>query len=298
MPTKTKKRIDVYEIVTEKIIESLEAGVVPWRKPWLGIEGSGHANLNSKRPYTSINQLLLQLSPYESPWWVTFAGAKRLGGSVMKGEQSTLVTFRKKIEVRDTEADDPDAKRRVFMLRYYRVWNAEQCELPSEAIPEPPPEDVTFDPCAKAERMVKDYVGKYGGPQYKHGTMAVYAPALDQVVVPRKSAYDGAADYYTTGFHELTHSTGHEKRLARDLTGQMGSDSYSREELIAEIGAAMLCAVAGLTPNYEASAGYIDHWKAKLTDDPKLVVNAASAAQRAAEWVQGQKPDYDDKEDE
>lgn len=300
MATKEKPapKNTVYKIVTEKIIEALDRGVVPWRKPWRGGNLGLNANLNSKRPYTGINQLLLQLlSPYESQWWVTFQGAKRLGGSVKKGERGTLVTFAKKTLVRDRDADDPDQKKAIYMLRYYQVFNTDQCEGLEDALP-PEPETM-FDPVAKAEELRKDYCLRYGGPEFKHGGMAAYSPPLDSVVVPVRSAFDNAADYYGTSFHELSHSTGHAKRLARPnlINGRFGDDEYSQEELVAEIGSAMLCAIAGLTPDYESSAGYIDHWRSKLEDDPHLIVSAASAAQKSTDWVQGIKPTNDSEEE-
>lgn len=300
MATKTKEKIspvDVYKIVTEKIIAALDEGVVAWRKPWSGTVWGGQANLNSRRPYTGINQLLLQLlSPYDSPFWVTFNGAKKLGGHVGKGEKSTLVTFAKKARVRDRDAEDPDERKTIYMLRYYRVWNVEQCEGLDEAIPPEP--ETKFDPVAKAEAIRKDYRSKFGGPTMTHGGMAAFVPKHDSVVVPHRSAFDGAADYYGTAFHEDTHSTGVPNRLHRyelsDPSDRFGGESYSKEELVAEIGSAMLCAVAGLTPNYESSAGYIDHWRSRLNDEPHLIVSAAAAAQRSTDWIQGIKPNKED----
>lgn len=294
MSTAVHEKRDVYGIVTEKIIEALDAGTVPWRKPWANLGEGGHKNLESKRPYTGVNQLLLQISEYEQPWWITFNGAKRLGGHIAKGERSTLVVFAKQARVKDRDADDPEERKSVYLLRYYRIWNVEQTVGLEDRVPMAPASalDIKWDPVALAEDLRKQY--PQPSPAVKHGgDEAFYSPTSDVVGLPTLKQFPTAANYYSTLFHELTHSTGHPTRLARDLS-QMGSESYSREELVAEIGAAFLCALVGIEPLYETSAAYVDHWRERLGDEPRLIVAAAGAAQRAADYIQGIAPKEDD----
>src|SRR5262245_50190857 len=297
--------MDVYGIVTERILNQLEAGTVPWRRPWrIMDDGWGHRNLESKRAYRGINQLLLQLTEYEQPWWVTFAGAKRLGGSLMKDEKSTLVTFFKILEPKNeakrtkrTKKGEPKKERGIPLLRYYKVFNVEQCEGLDEHVPEPEPEPETvFDPVARCERIVSEYPAP--APPVKHGgNEAFYSPTSDVVGIPKREAFDGAEPYYAVLFHELTHSTGHQKRLKRPLDGGvMRSESYSKEELIAEIGATMLCAVGDLEPDYETRSAYLDSWRSALTRDKRLIVGAANKAQHAADYILG-RTNHNDKED-
>ena len=289
----TKGPGKVHEIVTEKIVAALDAGVVPWKKPWINMGLGGHKNLESKRSYRGINQLLLQVSEYEQPWWITFNGAKRLGGSVAKGERSTIVVWTKRVKVRDRDAEDPDQKKEIWMLRYYRIWNVEQTEGLEDRIPEPPEVDSDFSPVERFGEIVQGYPAP--APKVKSGgDEAFYSPTTDVVATPKPEQFSTAANYYATFGHELTHSTGHPDRLDRELVGQMGSESYSREELVAEIGAAMLCAEAGIEPLYELAAAYVDHWRARLTDDPRLIVTAAAAAQRSCDFITQREKETDD----
>lgn len=281
---------DVYGIVTEKIIAALDEGTVPWRKPWLMLAGEGHRNLESKRAYTGINQLLLQMEPYEQPWWITFPGAKRLGGSVRKGEKSTLVVFFKILKKKDE--DDPTKTKSIPLLRYYRLFNVEQCDGLEDRIPEvEDAPELSFDPVAKCERVVKNYPRP--APHVKHGgNSAFYSPTSDVVGMPTREQFEGAESYYAVLFHELTHSTGHKDRLKREQhPGAMHSDSYSKEELVAEIGATMLSAHTGLDPDWDTRAAYIDHWRSSLSKDHRLIVTAANKAQKSCDFILGRNGD-------
>lgn len=280
----------VYEKVTNEIIKALERGAVPWDRPWR--DTAGPRNVESGRAYRGINVWLLSLSPYESPWWVTYKGAQRLGGHVRQGERHTLVTLWKRIRVRDEQADDPDAKKTIFLLRYYRVFNIEQCEgiePPAQETPEP------VEPLAACEALLD---GMPQRPTIEHGgNRACYWPALDRVDLPARTAFTSIESYYSTAFHELVHSTGHESRLARpDLLAArgFGSEPYSREELTAEMGAALLCGVSGIAPaTVERSASYLRSWIDVLRGDHRLVVSAAARAQRAADFIRGVEPASD-----
>lgn len=278
----------VYTQVTDQIIAALERGVVPWDKPWR--DTAGPRNLESGRAYRGINVFLLALTPYESPWWVTYKGAQRLGGNVRKGERHTPVTLWKRIRVRDEESSDPKAKKTIFLLRKYRVFNLEQCDgitAPAEETME------STEPLSACEALIDSMPQR---PEIKHGgDTACYWPPLDRVDLPPRQAFTSIEGYYATAFHELVHSTGHASRLARPDLMEMhgfGSEPYSREELTAELGAALLCGVTGIssTATVERSASYLESWVAALRGDHRLVVSAAARAQRAADYIRDVQP--------
>jgi antirestriction protein ArdC len=242
--------MDVYGIITEKIVALLEQGVVPWRRPWTG---SGlPRNLVSKKPYRGINYFLLSESKYISPYWLTMRQANELDGHIRKGEESTAIVFWKVDEARDNadDANECDEKaRRRFLLRYYRVWNLEQCELPAKVLETLPTiETHQHDPIQAAERII---AGMPNPPEIHYGgSQAFYSSLTDRITLPPRELFGSAAELYASAFHELTHSVGHQKRLARESITEaapFGSPVYSKEELIAEMGGAYLCAEAGIS---------------------------------------------------
>src|SRR5215207_1840230 len=253
--TKKAKR-DVAKEITERIIASLEAGVVPWRRPWKQIGGMSR-NLNSGRVYRGINPLLLALTSmskgYTDSRWATFNGMKRAGGSVRKGEKGTVVILWKPIEKRDKVTDEVTDK--FLMLKGYTVFNVEQADFP-DGVPVDGTEDdlVAHDRDEIAEETIARYVVQ-GGPTFKTGgDRAFYSPHLDSVTMPTMEQFDSADSYYATAYHELVHSTGHESRIGRLDSATFGSEPYAKEELVAEIGASMLCALTGREPKIESSA--------------------------------------------
>jgi len=274
----------VYEIVTNKIIEKLEEGVVPWRKSW---SSEAPKNLVSGKEYRGINPFLLDSMGFASPYWLTFRQAKSLGGYVRKGEKSTPVVFWKNWSSLEQNDEGKLEETRRFVLRYYSCFNIEQCSLPPEEVPAEDPTTKHFDPIPKAESVVK---AMPSAPEITHQSQrACYSPILDIVNMPKPESFDAPVNYYSTLFHELTHSTGHESRLNRDsITDpvRFGSHTYSREELIAEMGAAFLNGHCGLVDQtLDNSASYIQGWLGRLRNDPKLVVQAAGKAQRAADYI-------------
>lgn len=279
----SSERRDVYQDVTDTILEALEAGTIPWRKPWAtaGLQ----RNAVTGRPYTSINQLLLQLSEYGDPRWTTFKGAKQLGGSVRKGEKGRRVVFFKQLQVDDR--DKPGEKKTIPMLRQYTVFNVAQCDgLELEPLEV---RDLEHEPIEAAQALLEGYSDS---PAIAHGgDRAYYAPREDRIQLPEPGRFEDAESYYATAFHESVHSTGHESRLDRGLSERVapfGSADYSREELVAEFGAAFLSAEAGISPaTLPQSAGYIDHWMCVLRADSKAAVWAAGRAQRAADYILG-----------
>jgi antirestriction protein ArdC len=270
-------KTDVYQIVTDRIIQLLETGTVPWHQPWQVLKPQ---NMVSRKPYRGINAFLLNTARYTSPFWLTFRQAQALGGTVKKGEHAFPVVFWKVIEDKE-EQDDP---KRIPFLRYYNVFNATQCE----GIPAPQVEPVhSFEPIALCELVLTEIPRR---PGIQHGgSRACYSPLQDEITLPEAGCFESAEDYYSTLFHELTHSTGHASRLNRkEVTepNRFGSDPYSREELVAEMGAAFLCGHCGIEHRtVDQSAGYVSHWLARLKDDRKLVIHAASQAQKACDFI-------------
>ncbi len=210
--------MDVYAIVTEKIINLLEQGVVPWRRPWTG--GGLPRNVVSKKPYRGINHFLLSASKYVQPYWLTMRQANELGGHVRKSEESTIIVFWKVEDRRGQAQDESDAesdklRRRRFVLRYYRVWNVEQCELPENALEKLPRiETHEHDPIEAVERIVASMPNL---PAIEHaGSKAFYSSVIDRVTMPPRDLFISAEEYGATLLHELTHSTGHDTRLNRE----------------------------------------------------------------------------------
>ena len=278
---------DAYKLVTDRIIEALEAGIVPWHKPWKAYGSNVPMSLSTGKAYNGVNVWTLSatamLRGYSSAWWITFKQAKERGGSVRKGEKGTPVVFWKFIE--KTDPATGDVTERIPLLRYFTVFNVEQCDGIEAPVSEPMPER---DPIEACEAIARGYVGS---PEVKHGgDRAYYSPALDYVQMPQMGAFDTSEHYYGTLFHELAHSTGHADRLARKSLihpAPFGSEDYSREELIAEMAAAFLCGQAGIEVNVQHHASYIGSWLKALTNDPKLVVQAGAAASKAANLILG-----------
>ena len=288
-------KIDIYQAVTDRILETLDRGTVPWRHPIKRSGASGGDGLprsmSSKKPYRGVNVFLLAMTAwakgYESAYWLTYRQANQQGGQVRKGEKASLVVFWKRYVTKDKETGEDKV---VPVMRHYNVFNAEQVqgiEAPDAVQPDPDAEP--FEPIAEAEKIVTGYAGgpviEYGGGQ------AYYRPSNDTVRIAEPGRFEGPESYYATLFHELAHSTGHSSRLNRGLDKNLapfGSPDYSKEELVAEMGAAFLAAAAGISPpTIDQSAAYIDGWRKKLKGDKKLIVQAAGAGQRAADHVLG-----------
>lgn len=287
------ERRDLYAEVTQTIVEALERGIVPWRSPILAsADLSQPSNFATGRPYSGINVFLLALrawsAGYNSSRWLTFKQAIERGASVRKGEKASLVVFWKVYPSKDRETGEEST---VAVLRHYHVFNIEQCDgiggasLPPDAVP-------SFQPIERAGEIVRGYAS---GPSIRHGgCRAFYRPSSDAVQMPEPDSFVTPEAYYATLFHELAHSTGHSSRLDRKLDTDpkpFGSPDYGREELIAEMTAAFLAADAGITPPViDNQAAYIASWLAVLSGDKRMVIAAAGAASRAADWIRGVRP--------
>ena len=283
--------MDVYAIVTEKIINLLESGVVPWRRPW---SSTGlPRNLVSKKPYKGVNYFLLSASKYVSPFWLTYRQATELGGHVRKGEESTIVIFWKAEHVtRSSEAleveETDDKNRRRFLLRFYRVFNLEQCDLRQSVLDKLPKiETHQHEPIESAERIIANMPNP---PEIQYaGSKAFYSPMTDRITLPPRELFSSAEEFFGTLAHEASHASGHPKRLNRESIADaapFGSPTYSFEEIVAEMSAAYLCAEAGISPAViDNEAAYIQDWLKKIRSEKRLVVIAAAQAQRAADYI-------------
>jgi antirestriction protein ArdC len=271
--------MNVYEIITGKIIEKLEAGTAPWRKPWTG--GEMPRNLITGKVYRGINLFLLNMANYTSPYWLTYNQCKEKGGIVKAGAKATPIVYWKL----DKEEKDENGESRPPLLRYYNVFNSEQCT--GLDIPQLETEQREFAPI---EVCMMTVAAMPNAPRIQHEqSKAFYVPSMDYVNMPRPESFTSAEEYYSVLYHELTHATGHASRLNRKgITNHngFGSSDYGKEELIAEMGAAFLCGCTGIeNRTLDNSAAYIEGWIKAIREDKKIVITAAAAAQKAADYI-------------
>jgi antirestriction protein ArdC len=276
-------RNTVYALMTDRILRLLEQGTVPWQQPWVG---GWPRNLVSGKPYRGLNVFLLGCQSYTAPWWLTFQQCKARGGSIRKGEKATPVVFWKVHEYPTQDADNAEQDTRTgIVLRYYHVFNVEQCE----GIEYPVPVHRDILSIAECEQIVMAMPTPPVIEHVRH--QAYYSPIHDMINMPPRYLFESAAAYYSTLFHELTHSTGHASRLNRPTLVDLcpfGLTNYSREELVAEMGAAFLCGHTGIAnTTIDRSAAYIASWLTRLRSDVTLVVQAASQAQKAVDCILG-----------
>ena len=275
--------MDIYSEVTTRIIAQMEEGVIPWQKPWVA---NGKAiSRSTGKPYSLLNQMLLG-RPGE---YLTFKQCQEAGGKVKKGEKASMVVFWKFIEQEDEETGE---KKEVPFLRYYNVFHIDQCE---GITAKHTTETVFPDGAATledAQEIIYDYLGREGVKlSHEEGDRAFYRPATDEVVLPIRKQFISTAEYYSTVFHELTHSTGHPKRLNRlSKPSFFGTQDYSKEELVAEIGAAALVNHVGLetSSSLRNNAAYLQNWLKVLKDDKRFIVSAAGRAEKAVNLILNQ----------
>ncbi len=277
---------DIYEIITARFIDQLKCGTVPWQKPWIGVQ-----NIVSKKPYRGINSLILGGSDFQSPYWLTFKQAHDLGGNIKKGEKATPVIYYKLFEKRDDHGNlvlgSNGRPTRIPFIRWSNAFNLDQ----TEGI-EPPAQTATQEvihPLDKAAKIVQE--AKIC-PIYHTGFAAVYSPNEDEIRMPAQKTFRSPESYYQTLFHEMTHSTGHSSRLDREgvtLPIKFGSERYSKEELIAELGASFLSNEAGILNQvqFDNSAAYLGSWIEKFQNDPRMIFTASSQAQRSTDFILG-----------
>lgn len=272
--------MDIYSEVTSRIIAEMEKGIIPWEKPWIA-SGNCVSHATGKA-YSLLNQTLLG-RPGE---YVTFNQCQQEGGKVKKGEKSKMVVFWKWVEQEDEETGE---KKEVPFLRYFNVFHIDQCEGLIAKYDKPLQQSA--NPCQTADHIISDYCLREGvALTHEAGDRAFYRPSTDSITLPHMAQFALTAEYYSTAFHELTHSTGHSKRLNRlEKTAFFGTEAYSKEELIAEIGAAALVNHSGLETSHSLrnSAAYIQNWLQVLKDDKRFIISAAGKAEKAVNLILG-----------
>ena len=271
---------DLYQTITDRIIAELQNGTVPWQKPWSCPTGAiSHA---TGKPYSVLNQLLLP----EAGEYVTFKQALAEGHPVRKGEKSHMVFFFKIVENKDRDTGEITS---VPFLRYYPVFHISQCEGMKPRFAVSVRQDNQLQPDIHAEQIINAYIQRSGVKLIvTQSSQAYYQPSQDKIVVPELSQYACISEYLSTVAHECVHSTGHPKRLNRITdTATFGSDTYSKEELVAELGAAYIVNAAGLeTENsFRNSAAYIQNWLEVLKKDKRFIVSAAGKAEKAVNFI-------------
>lgn len=284
-----KQSKSVYALVTERIINQLEKGIVPWKKTWS--EAGEPQNLITGQRYRGVNVLLLTTLNYPENLFLTYRQALFYGGHVREGEKGHLVVYTKFIEEKK-ENDKP--LMRQFMLRYYTVFNVTQCSgIPEKHFPKKAPEKKPLEICERIIQRMPDLPDIRFEKDYPF-----YNPKDDYINMPPIDRFEGSINYYETLFHELAHSTGHSKRLARPEVmdnKSFGTEMYSKEELTAEITACMLKSFAGIKESVsENNVAYIQSWLKALRNDSRFIVFASAQAQRAVDYILNMNPSDDD----
>ena len=287
--------INVYQIVTDRIIAELEKGIIPWERPWTGVREGAYSRATG-RPYSLLNQMLLG-RPGE---WLTYKQAQEACGQVRKGEKGSIVVFWKIDAKAEKDKDTGELKvRKIPILKYYHVFHIDQCD----GI-EPKNKESVFTPLdsvEEAERVLNDYSARCHVPIiHEKSNRAFYRPSADEIHLPLMEQFTRQAEYYSVAFHESVHSTGHKSRLNRlDDNSRFGNEIYSKEELVAEIGAATILNELGIETDssFRNSAAYIQSWLHALKDDPKMIVSAAGKAEKAVKLIMNVDQDNENDED-
>ena len=290
---KASDKFNIYQEVTDRIIEQLKNGEIPWNKPWTGI-ANGAFNRVSKKPYSLLNQMLL----LHDGEYATYKQWSELGGQVRKGEKSEIVVFWKIIQIEDESSNPAGAdnskgekkkKKSIPILKYYRVFHISQVDGV-----EPLENGIAteHEPIEEAEKIKREYMEREG-LQIKNvlSNSAFYSPMGDYINMPLMEQFTDINEYYSTLFHETVHSTGHKSRLDRfgndTKLAAFGSQDYSKEELVAELGSSFLMNHIGIDTEktFKNSAAYIQGWLAALSNDNRLIVSAASRAEKAVNYI-------------
>lgn len=281
-----KERTNVYQMVTDRIIAELEKGRIPWEKPWTGVR-SGAYNRITKKPYSLLNQLILG----KAGEWASFKQWQDLGGHVRKGEKASFVTFWKITAVNEEQEDGTMITKQIPLLRYYNVFHILQVEgvdpLPEEEL------NTEIEPIEEAEKILTSYwTREHITVNHIKGNKAFYSPMSDMIQLPLMEQFTNINEYYSTATYESVHSTMKETRCnrAEERKGKIvafGSEEYSKEELVSEIGAASLMNILGIETNktFRNSTAYIQSWLKVLKNEPRWIVSASSRAEKAVEYI-------------
>ena len=275
----------VYEMVTDRIIEQLESGVIPWEKPWTGVK-SGAFNRVSKKSYSLLNQMILK----HDGEYATFKQWSDLGGKIRKGEKSEIIVFWKVLPVEEVKEDGERIVKQIPLLKYINVFHISQVDgvepLPKEELHD-------IEPIEKAEKVLNDYWARENiTVEHIAGNKAYYSPSRDMICLPLFEQFMDASEYYSTAAHESVHSTMKESRCNRaeerkNKLVAFGSEEYSKEELVAELGSASLMNIIGIETkkSFRNSAAYIQNWLSVLKNDVKFIVSASSRAEKAVDYI-------------
>ena len=283
---------NIYQIVTDRICEQLNRGIIPWNRPWTGV-ADGAISYTTRKPYSLLNQMLLG----EDGEYITFNEVTKLGGKIKKGAKSQMVVFFKRY-VKEESGVNPDTgeeenKEKIsFALRYYNVFNVKDCEGIPAKIRDG---KRLFTEDKTGEEVISEYINREASNGFTFenikGNRAYYSPSLDKVVLPLKEQFKKEGEYYSTAFHEIAHSTLKECRCNRKQkeTVHFGDEDYSKEELVAEITSANICSVTGIetASTFQNSVAYIQSWLRALQNDTKMIVFASSQAEKATRYILG-----------
>ena len=272
--------MDIYAEITNRIIDQMEQGTIPWQKPW--VASGSCVSYATGKPYSLLNQMLLG-RPGE---YATFKQIQAAGGYVKKGQKASMVVFWKWLEQEDEETGE---KKEIPFLRYYNVFHIDQCEGLKPRHVEAFPQTANAD--QKAESIICGYLHTSGVKlNHEAGDRAFYRPSTDSITLPLLAQFKETAEYYSTAFHELVHSTGHAKRLNRIAgTAYFGSEAYSKEELVAEIGASALVNASGLetAESFRNNSAYVQNWLQVMKSDKRFIVSASGKAEKAVALILG-----------
>lgn len=299
-------KINVHEIVTEKIATALENGVCPWHKPW---NAKGQAYMSrSGRPYSFLNTLLLMAQGKPEGEFLTFKQVTEEGGTIKKGAESAIITFYTKLTIKDksltateqADEENEDKVKTIPYLKYYRVFHISDCEgIEPKHITEETKNE--FEPIDAAEQLLADYLAANEGLTFDEngGDSAYYSINNDAIHVPQRSTFESIEEFYSTAFHECGHSTGHESRLNRPIKNRYGSVKYSEEELVAEIVAACAVFHCGIDSDksFNDSVAYLKGWAAELRENPKWFAVASGRAEKAYKYLIGERESASKSED-
>lgn len=272
-----------YEIITENIIEMLENGEIPWEKPWISVRGNGAYSGSTGKPYSILNQLMLK-KPGE---YLTFNEAKKRGGHVKKGAKASTVIL-SKWKIIEEEDDNGETKKiPIRLFRYFNVFHIDQCEGVK-----PRKEEKLFnenEPIQACEQLIKEYADR-SGVRYiiEKSNRAYYRPSEDEIHLPVIEQFAQVEEFYSTAFHESVHSTGHKNRLNRIAENTVfGDEVYSKEELVAELGSAILCNELGIETVHTKrnNAAYIQAWLKALKSDKRMLISATEKAAKAVKLI-------------
>ena len=281
----------ICEMVAERVLEELEKGYIPWQQPWFG--SNRFVSHTTGKRYSLLNCMMLG-KPGE---YATFKQIAEEGGKVKKGAKSKVVVYWSPYKKKEVNAEGEEVEKTHYVLRYYRVFNLNDCEGVKKKYLDDDDKTFVHEVVRDAEDVIEGYCGR--NPTLKiereeKSGRAFYRPSEDMIVVPKKEQFPKIEEFYSTLFHEMTHSTGHHSRLGRfkesGLVSAFGGEDYGKEELIAELGAAALCGKCGVESkdSFRNSAAYLDGWTKAIKGDPSMIVAAAGKADKAVAYILGE----------